>query len=118
MISMIVALASNMAIGKNNQLLWHLPADFKHFKSITMGKPILMGRKTFESIGKPLPGRKNIVVTRDDSFSADGVIIVDSIDAALEASKVNLSLIGSFPMPVQTYRILSVTVFLRPFRSP
>ena len=87
MISMVVAMAENRAIGKDNALLWHLPKDFKHFKAVTMGKPILMGRKTYESIGKPLPGRKNIVITRDQRFTAEGVIIVHSISEALEASK-------------------------------
>tara|TARA_R110002111_G_scaffold237167_3_gene298466 strand:+ start:967 stop:1449 length:483 start_codon:yes stop_codon:yes gene_type:complete len=87
MISMIVAMAENRAIGKNNELLWHLPKDFQHFKSVTMGKPILMGRKTFESIGKALPGRKNIVITRDNNFTAEGIVIVHSITAALEATE-------------------------------
>ncbi len=87
MISMIAAMAENRAIGKNNELLWHLPKDFQHFKSVTMGKPILMGRKTFESIGKALPGRKNIVITRDNHFTAEDVVIVHSIAAALEATE-------------------------------
>tara|TARA_R110002095_G_scaffold50644_4_gene44381 strand:- start:1680 stop:2162 length:483 start_codon:yes stop_codon:yes gene_type:complete len=87
MVSIIVAMADNRAIGKNNELLWHLPDDFKHFKAITMAKPILMGRKTYQSIGRPLPGRKNIVVTRDAAFTADGVLVVNSIDAALDAAK-------------------------------
>jgi dihydrofolate reductase len=87
MISMIVAMADNRAIGKDNELLWHLPKDFQHFKSVTMGKPIIMGRKTFESIGKPLPGRKNIVITRNNDFAAEGVVVVHSIDAALQESK-------------------------------
>ncbi|PCH84356.1 MAG: dihydrofolate reductase [Piscirickettsiaceae bacterium] len=87
MISMIVAMGDNNAIGKNNELLWHLPDDFKHFKSVTMGKPILMGRKTYQSIGRPLPGRENIVVTRDKAFLAKGVTVVGSIEAALEAGK-------------------------------
>jgi dihydrofolate reductase len=86
-ISMIVAMADNRAIGKDNQLLWHLPDDFKHFKSVTMAKPILMGRKTYQSIGKPLPGRQNIVITKDLTFTADGVLVVNSIDAALDAAK-------------------------------
>ena len=63
-LSIIVAMASNRAIGKNNQLLWNLPEDLQYFKRTTMGKPIVMGRKTFESIGRPLPGRLNIVITR------------------------------------------------------
>jgi dihydrofolate reductase len=85
MISMIVAMDENNAIGKDNELLWHLPDDFKHFKSVTMGKPIVMGRKTFESIGRPLPGRENIVVTRDKLFLSEGITIVNDIDAALSA---------------------------------
>jgi len=81
-ISLIAALDKNNLIGSNNGMPWHLPADFKHFKKVTMGKPIIMGRKTFESIGKPLPGRLNIVISRSD-FSADGISSASSIDAAL-----------------------------------
>lgn len=81
-ISLIAAMDKNRLIGVKNGLPWHLPADFKHFKEVTMGKPVVMGRKTFESIGKPLPGRKNIVVSRS-GFEADGVISVDSIEAAI-----------------------------------
>ncbi len=84
MISLIAAMDKNRLIGKANGLPWHLPADFKHFKEVTMGKPIIMGRKTFESIGKPLPGRKNIVISRK-GFTAEGVFVVDSIDKALQA---------------------------------
>ena len=82
-ISIIAAMDKNRLIGSNNGLPWHLPADFKHFKAITLGKPVVMGRKTFESIGRPLPGRKNIVITRT-GYQADGVISVNSIEAALE----------------------------------
>ena len=64
-VSMIAAMANNRIIGKDNQMPWHMPADLKHFKAITLGKPVIMGRKTYESIGKALPGRLNIVVTRD-----------------------------------------------------
>jgi dihydrofolate reductase len=81
-LSIIVAMANNHAIGKDNQLLWHLPEDLKYFKRMTMGKPMIMGRKTFESIGKPLPGRLNIVVTRQQDWKFDGVKVVHSIDAA------------------------------------
>ncbi|MFW2373756.1 MAG: type 3 dihydrofolate reductase [Gammaproteobacteria bacterium] len=81
-ISLIAAMDKNRLIGNENGLPWHLPADFKHFKQVTMGKPIVMGRKTFESIGKPLPGRKNIVISRT-GYTAPGVTIVDSIDKAL-----------------------------------
>lgn len=82
-ISIIVAAAQNGAIGKDNTLLWHLPDDFKRFKRITMGKPILMGRKTFESIGKPLPGRLNIIVSRNPTFTAEGCQVVGSIEEGL-----------------------------------
>ncbi len=79
-ISLIAAMANNRIIGKNNALPWHLPADLKHFKNVTMGKPIVMGRKTFESIGRPLPGRQNIIVTRDKNFKAEGCTIIHKIN--------------------------------------
>tara|TARA_R110000787_G_scaffold19570_4_gene58573 strand:- start:312 stop:800 length:489 start_codon:yes stop_codon:yes gene_type:complete len=82
-LSMIVAHANHRVIGKNNDMPWHLPADLAYFKKTTLGKPIIMGRKTFQSIGRPLPGRKNVVISRDDSFQADGVEVVNSVDAAL-----------------------------------
>ena len=81
-ISLIAAMDKNRLIGSNNGLPWHLPADFKHFKEVTMGKPVIMGRKTFESIGRPLPGRKNIVISRT-GFVANGVVSARSIDEAL-----------------------------------
>lgn len=84
-LSAIVAMSENRVIGKNNQLPWHLPADLKHFKDVTMGKPIIMGRKTFESIGKPLPGRKNIIITRDRSFYAEACTVTHTIEDALAA---------------------------------
>lgn len=76
MISFIVARSKNNVIGCKNQLPWHLPNDLQFFKKVTMGHPIVMGRKTFESIGKPLPGRRNIVLTRDPDFQAEGVEVV------------------------------------------
>lgn len=82
----IVATSLNHAIGKDNQLLWHLPADLKFFKTTTMGCPVVMGRKTFQSIGRTLPGRQNVVITRDKSFNADkqfDLTVVGSIDEAL-----------------------------------
>jgi dihydrofolate reductase len=85
-ISIIVAMGDNRVIGNDNRLPWHLPADLKHFKATTMGKPIIMGRKTWESIGRPLPGRTNIVVTRDMHYTADGCSVVHSLDAALVAA--------------------------------
>jgi len=87
MISLIFAIGKNNAIGYNNKLPWYLPADFAYFKRVTMGRPVIMGRKTFESIGKPLPGRINIVITRSTSFSRDGCIVVDSVDKAIEYTK-------------------------------
>jgi len=83
-LSIIVAMANNRAIGKDNQLLWHLPEDLKYFKRITMGKPMIMGRKTFESIGRPLPGRLNIVVTRQQDWRHQGVKVVHSIEEAMD----------------------------------
>lgn len=83
-ISLIAAMDKNRLIGADNAMPWYLPADFKYFKEITMGKPIIMGRKTFESIGKPLPGRRNIVISRC-GFSAQGVTSVGSIGSALKA---------------------------------
>lgn len=86
-LSLIAAMANDRVIGIENRLPWHLPADLQHFKKITMGKPILMGRKTFESIGRPLPGRENIVLTRDKDFKPDGCTIFHSVDEALKATK-------------------------------
>ena len=75
-ISLIAALAKNRVIGKDNVMPWHMPADLQHFKMVTLGKPVIMGRKTFESIGRPLPGRKNIIISRDDTFQPEGVEVV------------------------------------------
>nr|WP_281241743.1 type 3 dihydrofolate reductase [Thalassotalea agarivorans] len=81
---MIVAHADNRIIGKDNDMPWHLPADLAYFKKTTLGKPVVMGRKTYESIGRPLPGRQNIVITRDPNYAVDGVTVVNSIDQALQ----------------------------------
>ncbi len=83
LLSLITAMDSNRLIGKNNSLPWHLPADLAFFKATTMGKPVIMGRKTFASIGKALPGRQNIVVTRDCNFDAPDCEVASSIDAAI-----------------------------------
>jgi len=83
-LSAIVAMAENRVIGKNNQLPWHLPADLQHFKTLTTGHPIIMGRKTHESIGKPLPHRTNIIITRDPTYRANGCLIATSFEAALQ----------------------------------
>ena len=82
-LSLIAAVARNGAIGKDNALLWHLPEDLRFFKRTTMGCPVIMGRKTFESIGKPLPGRRNIVISRSDEWAAPGVERASSLQAAL-----------------------------------
>ncbi|MFD2176450.1 type 3 dihydrofolate reductase [Veronia pacifica] len=84
-ISMIAAMAKDRIIGKDNAMPWHLPADFRWFKAQTMGKPVIMGRKTYESIGRPLPGRRNLVITRDPVWQAEGVEVMNSIDTALNA---------------------------------
>ncbi|WP_411275680.1 dihydrofolate reductase [Daejeonella sp.] len=81
-ISLIVAVDENNGIGKDNQLPWHLPADLKHFKNLTTGHPIIMGRKTFESIGKALPNRHNIVISRQSDYLAEGVTVVSSLTQA------------------------------------
>ena len=83
-LSLIVAMDENQLIGCNNGLPWHLPADLAYFRRTTMGKPIVMGRKTFESIGKPLPGRRNIIVTRDENFGAAGCEVTHGIDETLQ----------------------------------
>jgi len=87
-ISLVVAASENNVIGKSNQLLWHLPKDMKFFKNVTWGMPVVMGRKTFESMGsKPLSGRKNIVITRQPGWNAEGVSVVNSVDAAAELAE-------------------------------
>jgi dihydrofolate reductase len=87
MLSLIVAIAKNRVIGFENKMPWHLPAELAYFKRVTMGHPIIMGRKTFESIGRPLPGRRNIVVSRDRAYAAAEVEIVHSLAAATAACK-------------------------------
>ncbi|MGA9227213.1 MAG: dihydrofolate reductase [Mesobacillus sp.] len=84
MISLIWAMDENRVIGLHNELPWRLPEDLKFFKRVTMGHPIAMGRKTYESIGKPLPGRENIVITRDETFRPEGSVIMNSIEELLE----------------------------------
>lgn len=82
-VSLVVAAAENNAIGKNNELLWHLPNDMKFFKNVTWGGVVIMGRKTFEALGKPLPGRVNIVITRQQDWKPDGLIVTASLEEAL-----------------------------------
>jgi dihydrofolate reductase len=83
---LVVARARNGVIGNAGALPWHIPADLKHFKRLTVGKPVIMGRKTFESIGKPLPGRHNIVLTRDTGWHAEGVTVVPNLAEAIAAA--------------------------------
>lgn len=83
-VALIAAVARNGVIGSGNEMPWHLPGDFAHFKQMTLGKPLIMGRKTFESIGRPLPGRTNIVVSRQEGYQPDGVLVFSSLAAALD----------------------------------
>lgn len=80
-------MGSNRVIGRDGGMPWHIPADLRHFRAVTMGKPLIMGRKTFQSIGRPLPGRANIVVTRDRTFSVPGVTLAGSVDEALREAE-------------------------------
>jgi dihydrofolate reductase len=82
-LALIAALADNRVIGIDNRLPWHLPADLKHFKALTLGKPIIMGRKTWDSLGRPLPGRLNLVVSRQGDLQLDGAEVFTSLDAAI-----------------------------------
>lgn len=110
-VSMIVAKGTNNEIGGNNDLLWYIPSDLKFFKATTMGKSIIMGRKTFQSLPKALPGRKNIVISRDASFDAPGAFVVTDINEALKASETDeVFIIGGasiyeayFPMADKLY---------------
>jgi len=111
-ISLIVAMASHRVIGRKNQMPWHLPADLRHFKTVTMGKPVIMGRKTFESIGRPLPGRLNIVISRNTEWFHEGVERVASLPDALSlvAAQDEVMIIGggqlykeSLPMANKLY---------------
>jgi dihydrofolate reductase len=86
LVSLIVAMTRDGVIGRDNGMPWHLPDDLKHFKALTMGKPMLMGRKTFDSIGSPLPGRTSLVLTRDRKWNKKGVTVVHSLDDAFKAA--------------------------------
>ena len=85
-ISFVVAMGKNRVIGKNNSLPWNMPADMKRFRDLTAGKPMIMGRKTYESIGRPLPNRTNIIITRDKNYNVKGCVIAHSIDEAIKAA--------------------------------
>ncbi len=87
MITIIAAVADNNALGKDNQLIWHLPSDLKRFKIVTSNHHVIMGRKTYESLGKPLPNRTNIIISRNTDYKAEGCVVVNSLQAAIEAAK-------------------------------
>lgn len=101
MISLIAAIGKNYELGKKSSLLWHMPADMKHFRETTRGHTVIMGRKTFESIGKPLPNRRNIVVTRDRAYSAAGIEVVHSLDEA----------VNKFPGPEEVFVIGGAEIY-------
>lgn len=86
-VSLVIAVSENGVIGKDNQLPWHLPADLRFFKQLTTGHSIIMGRKTFESIGRPLPNRRNIVVSRNEDFNAEGIEVFNTLGDALKACR-------------------------------
>jgi dihydrofolate reductase len=114
--SIIVAMSANHAIGKDNQLLWHIPEDLKRFKEITNGHHVIMGRKTFESIGRVLPGRQNIILTNDPNYvPADGAIVAKSIDVAFDIAEKNgeteAFIIGGGEIYFQTIDIVD-TIYL------
>ncbi len=94
-LAIIVAQAENRVIGINNKLPWHLSEDLRYFKQVTMAKPIIMGRKTYESIGRPLPGRTNIVISRNQAFTAAGVKVVSSLEAAIELAEAQCVIDGA-----------------------
>lgn len=93
-IVLVVAAADNAVIGRKGQMPWHLPADLRRFKRLTLGKPVVMGRKTFESIGRPLPGRRNIVITRSPDWRAQGVTVVPGLPEALAEAGAEVMVIG------------------------
>lgn len=108
MTTIIVAMDEQRGIGKDNQLLWHLPKDLKHFKELTSGHPVIMGRKTYESIGKPLPNRTNIVVSRKNDWFEEGILIVGSLKEAIKFAKKideNIFIIGGGKIYEQTIEL-------------
>ena len=113
-ITLIAAMGKNRAIGLDGRMPWHLPAELQHFKQATMGKAILMGRKTWQSIGRPLPGRQNIVISRSPGFVAGGADVVNSLEAALEISQVDeIMVIGGgqlyeLALPLAQHMILTL----------
>lgn len=113
-LTLIAAMGKNRAIGMNGRMPWHLPAELQHFKKVTMGKTIVMGRKTWQSIGRPLPGRQNIVVTRNPDFHAEGVDLANSLeDAAAKSQSDEVMIIGggqlyALAMPLAQRMVLTL----------
>ena len=107
MVNIIAAISNNMAIGKDNTLLWKLPEDLRRFKELTLGHSIIMGRKTFESIGRALPDRRNIVVSRTE-YSATGVDVFESIEAAISSCEGEVFIIGGSEIYKQTISLVDV----------
>lgn len=105
MIKIIVAISKNRVIGDSNKLIWNLPADLKRFKEITGGHSIVMGRKTYQSIGRPLPNRRNIIITRDENYEVDGCEVVNSIEEALLLTNSDCFIIGGGEIYKQTLHI-------------
>jgi dihydrofolate reductase len=114
MLSIIAAVGENNAIGKDNKLLWHITEDLKHFKTITLGHPVIMGRKTFESMGKPLSGRTNIIISRNPQLAVEGVITVSSLEKAISVASAideRLFVIGGASVYEEAIRIAD-TIYL------
>ena len=110
MITIIAAVAKNNALGKDNKLIWHLPADLIRFKKVTSGHHIIMGRKTFESLGKPLPNRTTIIISGNKNYNAEGCVVVNSLNEALQIAKVdeNPFILGGAEIYKQAIKIADV----------
>ncbi len=116
MITLVVAADSKNGIGKNNEMPWHMPADLRHFRRVTTGHPIVMGSKTYKAIGKALPGRTNIVVTRNSNWFEEGILIVNSLKEALKHAKKideNVMVIGGGEIFKQTLPLADAVEFTR-----
>jgi dihydrofolate reductase len=109
LITIIAAIGKNRELGKDNDLIWHLPNDLKRFKKVTSGHDVIMGRKTFESLGRPLPNRTNIIITRNKNYKAEGCIVVNSLEAALNtATDANPYILGGGNIYSQAIKIADV----------
>ncbi len=122
MITIIAAVAKNNALGKNNKLIWHLPADLMRFKKVTSGHHIIMGRKTFESLGKPLPNRTTIIITRNKNYKTEGCVVVNSLNEALQIAKVdeNPFILGGaeiYKQAIKIADILDLTIVHQDFKA-